>query len=100
MATLFYTLNFLTKFRAFEGNLELYFPRITKNEQEAEYQTEINRIVAEKTDLPLKACELFVQNSSYGDIETKLGLSHPQQAKRVLQKGIKNLLEKNGEKNA
>jgi hypothetical protein len=98
MVTFFYCLRYLQKFRDFEANLELYFPRITKNEQEAEYQTEINRIIAEKTDLPLKACELFVQNSSYGDIETKLGLSHPQQAKRILQKGIKQLLE-NGEKN-
>jgi hypothetical protein len=98
MATLFYCLRYLQKFRDFEGKLELYFPRVTKKDEEAESQTQIDKIVAENSEIPLKTCKLFAQDLTYGEIKRQLGLSHPQQAKRLIQRGIKQLLE-NGEKN-
>ena len=96
-STLFYGVNFSVKFQNFKENLELYLPKITNftsnlaNIENSE--VEITKICQKDEELPLKACRLYVNGSTYGDIERKLGLSHPEQAKRLLQHGIKELLE-------
>jgi uncharacterized protein YjcR len=93
MATLFYCLRYLQKFREFEGKLDLYFPKITKKDEEIEIQAKIDRIIAEKTELPLKACQLYAMGKRVPAIQQQLGLTHPEQTHRVIQRGIKQLLE-------
>ena len=93
-STLFYGVNFSVKFQNFKENLELYLPKINeKDEKITSQDVEIAKILQNDEDSPIKACRLYVKGSTYGDIERNLGLSHPEQAKRLLQHGIKQLLD-------
>jgi len=101
IATLFFTLNYFVKFQEFKDNLYLYLPKLTinslnqdKNGNITSQDVEIAKILQNDEDSPMKACRLYVQGNTYGDIERNLGLSHPEQAKRLLQHGIKQLLDR------
>jgi len=100
ITTLFFTLNYFVKFQNFKDNLYLYLPKFNvnsvnslNNENIINFTEKVDKIVNLDEDSPLKACRLYVQGGTYADIERKLGLSHPEQAHRMLQKGIRQLLE-------
>jgi len=96
-ATLFFTLNYLVKFQNFKDNLYLYLPKFNVNSLNLlnieNIDVEIENICNADEDKPLKACRLYVQGASYADIGEKLDVGNSEQAKRVLRKGIKQLLE-------
>jgi hypothetical protein len=94
MATLYYGMRYLAKFREFKEQLYLYFPKIENNMLKTENITnEIKEICKIDEELPLKCVRLFSKGLTYRGIQNQLALKHPQQVKRLLDKGIRNLLE-------
>ena len=72
-STLFYGVNFSVKFQNFKENLELYLPKINEKDVKITSQdVEIAKILQNDEDSPIKACRLYVQGNTYGDIELKL----------------------------
>ena len=96
MVTLFYSLNYFSRFRDFKEELYQFFPKLDKlqlnYENSVNITEEIDKNIINNKDLPLRACRLYVQGETCAGIKQKFGLKHPEQAHRVLQKGIKQLL--------
>jgi hypothetical protein len=90
------------KFREFKADLDAYFPKITeKDEFNINIIKEVDKIIEKDEKSPINACRIFCQSSTsnYGAIQRQFGLYSSETAKRLLRKGIKELLKSYGDKN-
>lgn len=89
LATLFYGMRYLLKFREFKGDMYLYFP-VTNEKIINPEETPENIINSSGQDcnfpenLPFEVCRLYANDASLCEIQHQLGIKHPQQVKRLL----------------
>lgn len=65
----------------------------------AERENQLEPLNIEVEDVALKACLYYRNGASYEDIKRNLSLSHPEQAKRLLIRGLDFLLKNYNEHN-
>ena len=84
----YYVLQYARQFRGFKETVAqgLLFP---KANNEANYEP----LNLEVEDLPLKVCLLYRNGYGFQSIKEQLGLSHSEEAKRLLIKGLDVLLQ-------
>jgi hypothetical protein len=94
-----YGIIFFKKYRDFQSNMYLLFP---KTENKLYFMEKPEKIDLDIEDLTLQVCAAYHNGDSLAEITRKFGLNHPTTAQRDLQKGLGFLLkfyrENKGEK--
>ena len=97
LVIIYFGAKFYKQFREFKDNLYLFLPSVNTNHifEGEKHANHIDYIEFSMLDqsLPLEVCRLYSINLSLSDIAKRLGLDHPEPVKRLLIKGLKELLE-------